>query len=69
MDNTQYFSAVEDIMTALGGRPHWGKLHSCTAADLAPRYPQWEAFQAARRRVDPEGRFANDYTDRVLGPV
>jgi hypothetical protein len=21
----------------------------------------------ARRRVDPDGRFANDYTDRVLG--
>ena len=69
MDNTQYFSAVEDIMTSLGGRPHWGKLHSQTAASLAPRYPQWDAFRAARRRVDPEGRFANDYTDRVLGPV
>lgn len=69
MDNTQYFSAVEDIMTALGGRPHWGKLHNQTAATLAPRYPQWGAFQTARRRVDPEGRFSNDYTDRVLGPI
>ena len=34
-----------------------------------PRYPDWERFQAVRRRFDPEGRFANDYTDRVLGPV
>ena len=36
---------------------------------LAPRYPGWERFQAVRRRFDPEGRFANDYTNRVLGPV
>jgi FAD-linked oxidoreductase len=69
MDNTQYFSAVEHIMSELGGRPHWGKLHSQTAASLAPRYPQWDAFQSARRQVDPEGRFSNDYTDRVLGPA
>jgi L-gulonolactone oxidase len=69
MDNTQYFSAVEHIMSELGGRPHWGKLHSQTAASLAPKYPQWDAFQSARRQVDPEGRFSNDYTDRVLGPA
>lgn len=65
----QYFRGVEEIMTSMEGRPHWGKMHYLTAADLAPRYPRWEGFQAARRRVDPEGRFANAYTDRVLGPV
>ncbi|MBA2626365.1 MAG: FAD-binding protein [Acidimicrobiia bacterium] len=69
MDYVPYFSAVESIMGELGGRPHWGKLHFQTAETLAPRYPQWDAFQAVRRRLDPEGRFANDYTDRVLGPV
>ncbi len=26
-------------------------------------------FQAARKRLDPEGAFANAYTDRVLGPA
>ncbi len=64
-----YFRAVEAIMDELGGRPHWGKRHFQTAATLRPRYPEWERFQAIRRRLDPEGRFANDYTDRVLGPV
>jgi FAD-linked oxidoreductase len=63
----QYFRGVEDIMTAFGGRPHWGKLHFQTAADLAPRYPGWESFRSVRRTLDPEGRFANAYTDRVLG--
>jgi L-gulono-1,4-lactone dehydrogenase len=69
MPYEQYFRAVEAILDPIGGRPHWGKLHYQTAATLAPRYPQWDQWQAVRRRLDPEGRFANAYTDRVLGPV
>lgn len=65
----QYFEAVEDIMDDYGGRPHWGKLHFQTAESLAPRYPEWDAFQAARRKLDPDGRFSNAYLDRVIGPV
>ena len=65
----QYFEAVEDIMDDYGGRPHWGKLHFQTAETLAPRYPDWDAFQKARQRLDPEGRFANPYLDRVIGPA
>ena len=65
----QYFEAVEDIMDDYGGRPHWGKLHFQTAETLAPRYPEWDAFQAARKCLDPDGRFANPYLDRVIGTV
>ncbi len=64
-----YFEAVERIMYEAGGRPHWGKRHFQTAATLRPRYPEWDAFQAIRSRLDPEGRFANAWTERVLGPV
>jgi L-gulonolactone oxidase len=63
----QYFRGVEAIMDPLGGRPHWGKMHYQTAATLAPRYPEWERFQAVRKRTDPDGRFRNAYLDRVLG--
>jgi L-gulonolactone oxidase len=69
MPYEQYFRGVEQIMWELGGRPHWGKLHYQSAATLAGRYPEWERFQAVRRRLDPEGRFANAYTERVLGPI
>jgi L-gulonolactone oxidase len=65
----QYFEAVEDIMDDYGGRPHWGKLHFQTAETLAPRYPEWDKFQAVRKQLDPEGRFTNPYLDRVLGPI
>jgi FAD-linked oxidoreductase len=64
-----YFRAVEAIMDDYEGRPHWGKRHFQKAATLAPRYPEWERFQAVRARVDPEGRFQNEYARRVLGAV
>jgi L-gulonolactone oxidase len=64
-----YFRAVEEIMSSYGGRPHWGKRHFLTAADLKDRYPDWDFFQAVRERIDRDGLFANAYTNRVLGDV
>jgi len=68
MDYEPYFDGVEAIVTDLGGRPHWGKLHTQTAGSLSGRYPQWERFAAVRDRIDPDRRFANAYLERVLGP-
>ena len=68
MEFESYFRAVEAIMDALGGRPHWGKRHYQSAATLRPRYLQWDRFAAVRERVDPQRLFQNDYTRRVLGP-
>ena len=62
-----YFDGVEAIMSAVGGRPHWGKRHSLDAQVLGERYPHHADFVALRDRLDPEGRFANAYLDRVLG--
>ena len=64
-----YFRAVERIMSEYDGRPHWGKRHFQTAATLEKLYRRWRDFQRVRARLDPEGRFRNPYTDRVLGPV
>jgi L-gulono-1,4-lactone dehydrogenase len=66
MEWEPYFRAVEEIMDCLDGRPHWGKRHFQTAETLAPRYPDWERFQAVRRRLDPDGVLVNDYLRRVL---
>ena len=63
------FREVEALMGSLGGRPHWGKWSFLTAAELAPRYPAWDAFQAARQELDPGGRFENEWARRVLGAV
>jgi L-gulono-1,4-lactone dehydrogenase len=61
------FREVEALMSSYGGRPHWGKWSFLEAEELAPRYPEWEAFQAARRELDPDGRFENAWVRRVLG--
>jgi L-gulono-1,4-lactone dehydrogenase len=66
-DHLEYFALLEPIMRAYDGRPHWGKVHTRTAADLAPAYPRFEEFLALRDRLDPDRVFANDYLRRVLG--
>jgi L-gulonolactone oxidase len=68
MEWRPYFEAVEEIMDSYGGRPHWGKRHFQTAATLAPLYPEWERFQAARDELDPSRTFSDEYATRVLGP-
>lgn len=67
VDHTAYFAGVEPILRAHDGRPHWGKLHTRTAADLAPSYPRFEEFLALRDRLDPDRVLTNDYLRRVLG--
>jgi FAD-linked oxidoreductase len=69
MEWQPYFHAVEAIMDELDGRPHWGKRHFQTAETLRPRYPEWDRFQAVRSRLDPQGLFANEWVERVLGPI
>jgi len=64
-----YFDAVAAIMADYGGRPHWGKRHRLSAAELAPLYPRFEDFRAIRAELDPGGAFANPYLEQVLGPV
>jgi FAD-linked oxidoreductase len=60
------FREVEALMSSYGGRPHWGKWSFLEAEQLAPRYPEWDAFQAARDELDPDRRFENDWLRRVL---
>ncbi|SEG06890.1 FAD-linked oxidoreductase [Actinacidiphila yanglinensis] len=62
-----YFTAVERIMTAAGGRPHWGKMHTRDAEHLRAAYPRFDEFTALRDRLDPDRLFGNDYLRRVLG--
>ena len=57
----EFFTDLEPIFRSYGGRPHWGKFHTCTRADLAAAYPRFEEFCALRREFDPAGRFLSPY--------
>jgi L-gulono-1,4-lactone dehydrogenase len=67
-DHREYFRDVEAIMTAIAGRPHWGKMHTRDAAYLGGVYPRFGDFAALRDKLDPERRFGNAYLTQVLGP-
>jgi FAD-linked oxidoreductase len=63
----KYFDAFERIVSAFGGRPHWGKLHTLGAEQLRERYPRFDDFLAVRDRLDPGRTFANPYSRQVFG--
>ena len=60
------FEAAEAIFRTFDGRPHWGKLHSLRAAEVAALYPRFDDFRSARATLDPSGVFLNDYLRRLL---
>jgi FAD-linked oxidoreductase len=63
----EYFREVEAVMAELGGRPHWGKLHTRDAAYLRGAYPRFADFVTLRDGLDPARRFGNPYLEQVLG--
>ena len=67
IDYWNYLIDVDAILREYGARPHWGKLHFNTRDDMPALYPRYEAFQAIRRRLDPEGRFLNDHLRALFG--
>lgn len=58
---------IEERLLPLGARPHWGKLFAAGAGDLAPLYPRWADFAGLVDRYDPDARFVNEWSARVLG--
>jgi L-gulono-1,4-lactone dehydrogenase len=64
----EYFRVFESITAAVGGRPHWGKMHTLAAKRLGEVYPRFADFLRVRDETDPDRRFANPYLEQVLGP-
>jgi FAD/FMN-containing dehydrogenase len=58
-----FFQAVEERFLALGGKPHWGKHFY---KNPMPLYPQANAFLAVREKLDPQGKFLNDFSHRLF---
>ncbi len=66
-DPKPFFDAIEPIFRKHGGRPHWGKMHSLTAPDLAALYPRFKDAMELRRDIDPDNRFVTPYMARLIG--
>ena len=65
-DHRPFFKAMEEIFLSHGGRPHWGKIHTLRAEELAWRYPAFEQFRKHRAEQDPQQLFLNSYLKTLL---
>lgn len=65
-EGVEFLRAVERLLAAHGGRPHWGKYFDESLYDWPALYPRWEDFRRVRDVLDPHHRFANAFTARLF---
>ncbi len=61
LDDHPLFEACETIFRRYDGRPHWGKQHYQTGAELVALYPRYRDWWALRDTYDPNGVFVTEY--------
>ena len=57
---------VESLLLPLGARPHWAKLTTAPLRQVLDGYQQGEAFGRLMRRLDPAGKFGNDFVGELF---
>jgi FAD/FMN-containing dehydrogenase len=66
-DYWPYLRDVDALLSDFDARPHWGKLHFLTRDRIAHAYPEFQAFDAVRRELDPDGIFLNASLGQLFG--
>ncbi len=66
VDYRPMFNTIEAIFRRYDGRPHWGKRHTRSHRELESLYPQYGAFRALRRKLDPNEKFLNPYLRAIF---
>jgi xylitol oxidase len=57
---------LETALAPFDPRPHWGKLFVMDAHEIQSRYPRLADFRDLANRLDPHGKFRNDYIDTYV---
>ena len=52
---------IENKLAPFQARPHWAKVFTLNASQIAPLYPRHRDFSAFVKQVDPTGKFWNPY--------
>jgi len=63
----QVLPHIERVLAPYDVRPHWGKLFMIAPPELGPRYRRFEDFRMLQTRLDPTGKFRNEFLDSLLG--
>jgi alditol oxidase len=61
-------AAAQAALAPFEPRPHWGKLSTIPAADVAGRYPRMDEFRRLVAAFDGPGQFRNEYADAYTRP-
>lgn len=62
----QILPAIEARLAPFHARPHWGKVFTMQPAVLQGLYSRLGDFKALAQRLDPKGKFRNEYLDHNL---
>jgi len=57
---------IEKELEPFNVRPHWGKLFTISAKQLAGRYEKLADFKKLVASYDPNGKFKNDFLNKVI---
>jgi len=57
---------IETELAPFKARPHWGKLFTTSSAELKGLYKKMPEFVELSRRYDPQGKFRNEYLNRII---
>jgi xylitol oxidase len=57
---------IEAVLEPFEPRPHWGKLFAIDAEVLRSRYERRGDFVSLARRLDPAGKFRNEFVDQFV---
>jgi alditol oxidase len=57
---------IEAQLEPFAARPHWGKLFTLSPARLQARYSRLQDFRSSVKRLDPEGKFRNEFLNLNL---
>jgi alditol oxidase len=63
---TPVASAIENRLAPFGARPHWGKFFTMPAPAVNALYERSPDFRAVLGRVDPAGKFRNDFINEYF---
>jgi xylitol oxidase len=62
----QIISKIEEKLRPFDFIPHWGKLFTISGLELKSRYPKLKDFINLAKRMDPEGKWKNDFLNRTI---
>jgi len=57
---------IEKELAPFNARPHWGKLFATSSMELRSIYKKIPEFVELSTRYDPQGKFRNEYLNRII---